>query len=319
MSRLSLASAALVVVLSEVLRTSFGRYLAWQLGISVVLGLPAWALARRPQLFGLPPDGWIGAAGLMAGGCQRRTSRSQRARPHPGHPVLGVASLAVHLLSVGVWVGGLGMLLVGGGTAWRALVAHDRARLVRVLVRLFSRVAIVAVLAVVVTGTINALVDLAHLSDLWKITYGKGRAGQDRPAARGPGPRGSATSGACLEHRLPGVHRRSSRSFERSAAVELMAHDGRRWPPPSSPRCAGEVACLAAQGPVNLERRAGGYTMQFFLDPSRLGANEVHVTFVNPQGLAAGDVTNADAVLTPQTGTAQPVAPRLISARPLRR
>jgi hypothetical protein len=61
---------------------------------------------------------------------------------------------------------------------------------------------------------------------------------------------------------------------------------------------------------VNQEQRAGGYTVQLFIDPSTPGANEVHLTFVDPNGLGAAAVADITATLD----AGPPVAMRLISA-----
>ena len=79
----------------------------------------------------------------------------------------------------------------------------------------------------------------------------------------------------------------------------------------------GRSLALLARGPVNQEQRAGGYTVQLFIDPSSPGANEMHVTFVDPNGLGAAEVTAVTATLAAAgaggAGT-PPLALRLISA-----
>jgi hypothetical protein len=150
------------------------------------------------------------------------------------------------------------------------------------------------------------------VSDLWSVTYGKvvlakivvlcvALALAARHLRRVPGHLDAAG--------LPAV-----RTFQRTATVELVALAA------AVALAAGLVAlvpgtslALAAQGPVNLERRAGSYTLQLFLDPSRVGANQVHVTFVNSQGLGAAEIANADATLIGPSGRSQPLVLRLIS------
>jgi hypothetical protein len=76
----------------------------------------------------------------------------------------------------------------------------------------------------------------------------------------------------------------------------------------------GRSLALQARGPVNQEQRAGAYAVQLFIDPSTPGANEIHLTFVDPNGLGASDVTAVTATLT-AAGTAASATPalRLIS------
>src|SRR5207244_12870683 len=76
----------------------------------------------------------------------------------------------------------------------------------------------------------------------------------------------------------------------------------------------GRSLAQAARGPVNVERHIGQYTAQVFFDPSAVGANQLHLTFVDAHGLAAAQVTNASVSLGPVGGGLRPVAMRLISA-----
>ncbi|MGH9190694.1 MAG: hypothetical protein ACRD0Q_11820, partial [Acidimicrobiales bacterium] len=75
----------------------------------------------------------------------------------------------------------------------------------------------------------------------------------------------------------------------------------------------GRSLALAERGPVNQERRVGDYTVQLFVDPTVVGANQVHVTFVDQRGLGAAEVANATVVLLPAASTPVPLSMRLIS------
>src|SRR5205823_2958058 len=139
---------------------------------TVLLLLPVVALARRRKLWGISPRIWLALFGVCAAGLCVLAALNSHARTL-GHAAVGVASVAVHLASVGVWVGGLGALVLLAGIGWRTIVAEQRSGLLRQLVPRFSRVALVAVAVVVVTGTVNAFVNFAHVSDLWRTTYGR--------------------------------------------------------------------------------------------------------------------------------------------------
>lgn len=66
-----------------------------------------------------------------------------------------------HVLAAGVWVGGLVVLVVlGRGIGAPALLR-------------FSRLAMASVLVLVVSGTINSLIHLDHLDQLWDTRYGQ--------------------------------------------------------------------------------------------------------------------------------------------------
>jgi hypothetical protein len=74
----------------------------------------------------------------------------------------------------------------------------------------------------------------------------------------------------------------------------------------------GKTLALAAGSPVNLERPAGAYTVQLFIDQTAV-PNQVHVTFVNGQGLAAAEVANVTLSLIPAGQPPRPLEPRLIA------
>jgi hypothetical protein len=65
----------------------------------------------------------------------------------------------------------------------------------------------------------------------------------------------------------------------------------------------GRTLALAASGPYNSEHKAGAYTIQLLVDPTKTGSNDFHVTFVNSSGLAAAEVVNAAVTVTPPAST----------------
>ncbi len=75
----------------------------------------------------------------------------------------------------------------------------------------------------------------------------------------------------------------------------------------------GRALAEAAKGPVNLERRAEGYTVQLFIDPTQAGENDLHITFVNARGLTAAEVETVEVDFAPEQDEAAPVRMRLLS------
>src|SRR5207248_3350382 len=69
--------------------------------------------------------------------------------------------------------GGLVVLAVVALGVWRRHSGGDRVGMVRTMVTRFGTVALAAAAVVVVTGTLNAALDLAHPGDLWHTTYGR--------------------------------------------------------------------------------------------------------------------------------------------------
>ncbi len=86
---------------------------------------------------------------------------------------LAVATNLTHLVAAAIWVGGIAQLawawlpaLRGGGRPLRRAVVSG------VLPR-FGRVALPAFAVVAITGLVNALMQLGHISQLWSSAYGR--------------------------------------------------------------------------------------------------------------------------------------------------
>jgi len=301
-SGFSLLSSARPAVLGELLGTAFGRYWLAQIGLAAAIGLPVSALASSRPLLGVRPRGWIAVLAVLAAGLCLATALNGHARTLAGASFM-VPSLALHLLAVAVWVGGLGALVVLGRMGWRQVGAGDRPRLLRELVARFSRLAIVAVAVIAATGVLTSIGAFASLSDLWDVTYGKV-----------VGAKVALLAAAVV---LAASHRRrpeAAAAFERSSAAELVAVAGAVALGAALVAIVpGTSLALAEKGPVNQERRAGDYTVQLFIDPTRVGDNEVHVTFVNARGLAAAEVATAEVTLGPKAAPLPPLEMRLIS------
>lgn len=313
-SGLGLAGSARPGVLGDMLGTGFGRSWLAGLGFTLLAALPVVGLTRRAGLFGAPPQTWLSTLAACAVGLTLAAANTGHAGTE-GNPALGVPSAAVHLLAVSTWVGGLAALVVLGASAWSAVPAADRNGLVRDVVTRFSRLALVAVAVLVATGTVNSFLDLAGVSDLWDTTYGRVLSTKILLLAV------ALAFGAwhlwVLPRRLDspgGPAARASRSFRRSSTVELVVLA-------TVVACAsalvalvpGRSLALLARGPVNQEERAGQYSVQLFLDPSEPGANEIHVTFVDPAGLGAAEVAAVTATLSGPGGAAAPLPMKLIS------
>jgi copper transport protein len=306
-SGLGLGGSAKAGVLRDVLETGFGRSWLAGFGFIVVTGLPVAGLTRRRGLFAVRPQTWLSVLAATIAGVVLCVADIGHATTE-GHPRIGVPSVALHLVAVSVWVGGLAALVLLGASAWSAVDGDDRDRLLRRLVPRFSRMALVAVAVLVVTGVVNALLDLASVSDLWDTTYGRVLSAKIALLA---------VALAFGAWHLWGVPRRlaagggAARSFRRSTSAELVvlaAVVG--FASALVALVPGRSLALLAKGPVNQEQRAGGYTVQLFIDPSTPGANEVHLTFVDPNGLGAAAVADITATLD----AGPPVAMRLISA-----
>jgi copper transport protein len=162
------ASAAAGVPLTSAFGTPLrdlltrGRYAGiwWpRLGISVVaIGIIAWR--------GLD-DAWSESAAAMVPAILLTNSLTSHGAALPV-AALGVALDWVHVLAAAVWVGGLASLaLVGPALA-------GESGLLGAVVRRFTRLAIASVLALVVSGTLQAAVEIGSWAALLTTAYGQG-------------------------------------------------------------------------------------------------------------------------------------------------
>jgi copper transport protein len=212
-----------------------------------------------------------------------------------------------------VWVGGLGSLVLLGGRAGRHLDRPDRTRLAAAAIPRFSRVAIWGVAIVIATGSLNAVIGLESVSDLWKVTYGRVILAKIVMLL--------VALALAARHLLVTPRRladergdAATTSFGRTAVLELCALTA------AVALAAGLVAlvpgrslALQAGGSVAQEHRAGGYTIQVFADPGSAGANDIHITFVNPQGLGAAEIATAEATVGSSGSAARAMSLRLLS------
>ena len=140
----------------------------------VAAAILAAVLRSRPQdaFAPDPPRGWgfaIGGALAAAG-----VAISWSAHASSGTDAsLGVGIDAIHLISSGLWLGGLVGLLTMVPRARRDLSENDGLRLSAAIVVRFSGLAIACVGVLVVTGVYRALAELRSFSDFVDTGYGQ--------------------------------------------------------------------------------------------------------------------------------------------------
>lgn len=193
--------------------------------------------------------------------------------------VLNFAMNAIHVAAISIWVGGLGALLLVLPAATRRLEPAERSRLLAAVVSRFSGIALLAVLAILVTGLIQAYVYVRHLDALLSSGYGRAVlakvlllaatiaiAAYNRrralPRLRRVAAGGEAPGGAGLSLR---------RALRAELALLLVV--------------LGVTAALASyappvsgsSGPFAVETELGPAHLEMTVEPARVGANEVHL------------------------------------------
>ena len=143
--------------------------------VQAAVSSPAPVAANTVVLSGLdarPKLAWLtlglGALTLMT------SSLSSHAAGVPNWTWFLIGSDWVHLLSTSVWIGGLLAMSSGLAAAIPALRpgSGDRTRLLAALIPAFSQLAIISVMLLIITGTLQATVHLSDPGDLILTPYG---------------------------------------------------------------------------------------------------------------------------------------------------
>lgn len=143
-------------LLGEIGHTDFGAWVQLRIFFAIALIAVLWG----DRTLRSPATRWITAALVVA------SAVTFSATGHAAATGLPVAAIdAVHVLCAGVWVGGLLLLAV----AHRDLAERPEPL---AAVSRFSALAMVCVVTIVLTGTVNAVVHLTAVDDLWRTTYG---------------------------------------------------------------------------------------------------------------------------------------------------
>lgn len=163
--------------LESVLSTPFGRWQVLRLPVAAAIWflvcprIGAWSLgtgrgtSRRHLV-------WWTAWALLAGGLLVATTMSSHAVVSSPRGVALVNDF-VHLAAGSTWFAGVLALAVALPDSWRGRGPQDRLRLLAGAVTRFSRVAMVSIGIVALTGTVNSFLNLARPLDLIETNYGR--------------------------------------------------------------------------------------------------------------------------------------------------
>ncbi|HWV84926.1 MAG TPA: copper resistance protein CopC [Capillimicrobium sp.] len=258
-------------IVSETLGTRVG--LVW--GASVAVWLAAAALAAAGPLVA-PLAAAAVALALVPGLGGHAASQDPTWLLLPAN--------ALHVAAMGLWAGGLLVLLAALPAATRSLDPDRRAPLLAAALTRFSPLALAAVAVLTVAGVVQAVVEVRTLAHLLDTAFGRAvlvktvllgalvgigawhrraslprlqaiAAARERPAAAGIAVRRALRAEVVLIVAVLGV----------TAALSSY--------PPSTARTAGPVSETTTVGPAQL---------QVTVDPATVGANEIHLYLLNP-------------------------------------
>lgn len=203
----------------------------------------------------------------------------------------------VHVLAAGAWGGGLIVLAATAPAVVRATTAEARGPLLRGVVRRFTRIALIALAALVATGVVAALILTGSITELWQSSWGRILIAKVVVVI-------AAVATA-------GVVRRAAGSFARAVQIEALLIV-------VAIALTGTLTGLAPQAPASattaiaasfhLEQKVDAREAQIDIAPTTAGrTSEVHVIITNGVGQPALDVKDATVVLTQGQTTKLPV------------
>jgi copper transport protein len=146
------------LLIGGVLSSRFGWVLAQRLGGTLLLWVIVGAMKQGARL-AMP---LALALGVVVAAIESEASHTISS----SNVVVGVIATTLHVLAMGVWIGGLLALL----SLWRekALESHRRQ-----MVTLFGQLAVVSVIELAGSGLLLAWLHLTRLADLFTTTYGQ--------------------------------------------------------------------------------------------------------------------------------------------------
>lgn len=140
------------ILVQQTAATPFGRALVWRLLLYALLFLAVWVLEWLEPLV----VRWLVGAGLVATAVTFAASGHGAASGR----LLDLGVVTVHVLAAGTWLGGLLVLTVVGRAVERRAVQQ------------FSRLAMGSVLVLVASGTVNSLLHVHSVVQLFGTRYG---------------------------------------------------------------------------------------------------------------------------------------------------
>jgi copper transport protein len=189
----------------------------------------------------------------------------------------------IHVLAASVWVGGIACLLFALPAATRQLEPAARTRLLLATLVRFSPIALAAVLALALTGVLQAYIDVRTLDGLLHTTYGAlilvktgllialiclGWVNRQRVI---PGLERLVTAGAS-----PGGIGVLARRTLRSESLLMLCVFGATaalisYAPPID----------ALSGPYSANTRLGPAELELTVEPARVGSNTIHLYLID--------------------------------------
>ncbi len=191
----------------------------------------------------------------------------------------------IHVAAMGLWAGGLVMLVAALPAATRTLEPAGRTRLLAGTLARFSPMALTAVVVLTVAGVVQAIVEVNRFGALLDTAFGRAvlikvillcgliAIGAWHRRSSIPGLRAIAAAGRSPAAAGVAV-RRALRAEVALIAVVLGVTAALSGYPPSTVQASGPVSRTTTIGPAQL---------QVTVDPATVGANEIHLYLLDPR------------------------------------
>ena len=306
-------SALKETIVRETLETKFGTIwglavLAWLLvGVLAAVGLrrpadrrPAWPLLI---LLAAPLAFVVFVPALSGHG----STQSPVALNFPVN--------VIHVGAMAVWLGGLAALLFVVPRGTRELEPEDRGRLLAAVLVRFSRIALISVGAILLTGLVQAYVYVRRLDALIETGYGRAvlvkfvllmvLIGIGAYNRRNSVPRLQRIAAGGGSPGKAGVLLRRALRAEVALLVVVLGVTAAlaSYAPPVT----------AQSGPFSTEAQFGPIQLEMTVEPARVGANEIHIyLFDAKSGAPFAKVKQLEAVASlPEKSISLPLEPQL--------
>lgn len=272
----SLWSSLKGTIVEGTLDSRFGW--VWGVRALVWLALGLVVLARRR----LPERVWAPALALGSGYLVLTPALAGHASIESPRGVFFPAD-AIHVAAGSVWVGGVACLLFALPAATRRLEGTERSRLLLATLARFSPLALGAVVAIALTGTVQAYIDVRSVHGLLHTTYGAlvlvKTALLLALVGLGWVNRGRAIpwlQRAVAASRLPGEAGRLARRTLRGELALMGCVFG-----VTAALVAYAPPIDTASGPFSTNTTIGPALLEMTVEPARVGLNTVHLYLID--------------------------------------
>jgi copper transport protein len=266
-------------IIHSTLHSRFGAVWGLRAIDWVLLGALLLAAARLPQ----GQRRWLGVP-IGIGALYLVMAPAFAGHPSIQSPVaIFFPTNVVHVLAASIWVGGIACFLLALPAATRRLAPEDRSRLLLGTMARFSPLALGAVIAIAITGVVQAYIDVRSLGALFNTTYGLlvvakiillvfliGFGFHNRrriiPALKGIVERAAmlGSTGVSVRRSFRGEFASMLVVFGVTAALVSYA-------PPID----------ASQGPVSINTKLGPAELEMTVEPAKVGLNTIHLYLIN--------------------------------------